>query len=139
MPLAINDLCPSLQFGLCCYFFLNIALYSTEDVTHSPAFVHVPALLSPSNALAAGLVVLAVPIAAIPFETQSLFCLRVLNGTHTGVSPSAFCKTSMVPQDHQYPKPICNPSRSVVQAAVAKLSVDARVIANGGTGAKEFD
>jgi hypothetical protein len=54
----------------------------TKHLANSSALVHVSALLSALNALAAGFAILAVPVAAIPSKAQPLFLFRILNSAH---------------------------------------------------------
>lgn len=83
--LAINDPRLNQKFGFDRYVVLNASLEPAEHLANSSAFVHVSALLSASNALATGLAILAVPIAAIPFEAQTLFFFRVIHSAHSAV------------------------------------------------------
>jgi hypothetical protein len=59
----------------------------TKYFANGSAFVHVAPLLSTPYVLAAGFAILAVGIATIPCKAQTLFFLRILNGTHAAAFP----------------------------------------------------
>jgi hypothetical protein len=66
---------------------LNESLEPPKHLANRSALVHVSALLSALNALAARFAVLAVPIAAIPRKAQTLLFLWILNSAHTAALP----------------------------------------------------
>jgi hypothetical protein len=79
----------SLQFCFCRVVFHDKPFWMAEYFANGSAFVHVPALLSTWNVCAAGFTVLAIGIAPIPCKTQSLFSLRILDGSDAATRP--FC------------------------------------------------
>jgi hypothetical protein len=88
-PLAIDGPCPSQQLGFGRDVFLDSSLQATKRIPNCSAFIHMPTLLSPLNALAACLAILTVPVATIPFKAQTLFLSGMLNSTHALLSPDS--------------------------------------------------